>query len=235
MGAGGAATELVARLDADLARLLGDRDRAFLAFSGGLGSLLVAAVARKRCDLRCVVVGFRGAADVEAAMVAQKFLDYPVTVLRPTPRGAWRAARELRSSDPELSLSEVLALVPLALVEGRHPSARVLSGFGLTARTPALRRALHRREAPGPGLRLRFSRSTRLPLLRMAQAVGLPESFVRAAPRTPSEGSGVGPALRALARSRRVTLARLVASDGAADDNHERPVAREIPKSSDVD
>lgn len=230
-----AATEAVARLDREVARMLGTRDRAVLAFSGGLGSLLIAALARKRCDLLCVVVGFRGAADVQAAVVAQKFLDYSVAVLSPAPRGALQVAREIRAAEPGLSPFEAASLVPLALVEQGHPSARVLSGFGLTVRTPALRRALGHRGALSPGLRMRFSRSTRVPLFRMAEAVGLPESFVRAAPRTPPEGSGVGPALRALAHSREISLGRLLGASGQVSDNQEPRAKRLVFKSSDVD
>lgn len=228
-------TEAVARLDREVTRMIGTHDPVILAFSGGLGSLLVGALARKRCDLHCIVVGGRGAADVEAAMVARKFLDYPVGVLSPKPRDVLQMVREIRTAEPDLSLSEAVSLVPLALVEREHPAARVLSGFGLTARSPVLRRALGHRDALSPGLRMRFSRSARVPLFRMAEAVGLPESFVRAAPRSPSEGSGIGPALRAFAHSKKISLGRLFAADGLASDNHEPRPRRLVPKSSDVD
>jgi hypothetical protein len=155
-----------------------------------------------------VVVGFRGAADVEAAMVARDFLDYPLSILRPTPQETLRTARAIAAADPGLPLVHVLALLPLVLVEDRHRT--VLSGFGLTARDVALRRALAGRRARCPGLGMRVGGSTRAPLRRLAEAIGLPESFILAAPRAPVEGSGIGPILRRRAHARKVSLARLL-------------------------
>ena len=219
MRADGLTPRALVRLDAEIARTVAGRDRIVLAFSGGLGSLLVAALARKRCDLQCVVVGSRTSADVGAALVAQKFLDYPVTVLSPSAERARTVGRRIRSADPLLPLEDVLALVPLEFVEEHHPLEPVVSGFGLTARTPSLRRALESKAGRCPGLRLRVSHSTRVPLTRMAEAAGLPVSFIRAAPRSPLEGSGLGPALRALARSQRVSLDRLLSVDGPLREN----------------
>jgi hypothetical protein len=235
MAAGGTASRALVRLDAEVAHAVGDLDRIVLAFSGGLGSLLVAAVARKRCDVRCVVVGLRGASDLQAARVAQKFLDYPIAVVQPSADRAWRMAQAIRSLHPELPLSEALGMLPMALVEEEHPRDPVLNGFGLTARTPTLRHALGSDAGRSPGLRLRISHSTRAPLLQLAEAAGLPESFARAAPRSPLEGSGIGPALRALARSRKVSFARLFAPDVQRGDYHERRGRRLVPKSSHVD
>ncbi|HYM39665.1 MAG TPA: hypothetical protein VEY12_05920 [Thermoplasmata archaeon] len=195
-----------------MARVAAGRDEIVLAFSGGLGSLLIAALARKRCDLLCVVVGMRGSADVEAARVAQMFLDYRLAILRPSPSQALRAARRIAASGYPIPLAECLALVPLALVEARQPESLVLSGAGLTARTSSLRRALGEREALSPGLRLRLGGLGRRPLLRMAEAAGLPESFALAAPRSPLEGSGIGPVLRAMARRRGMSVPRLVSA-----------------------
>ncbi len=198
-------------LDAAVGRAVADRDEPVMAFSGGLGSLIVASLARKRGDIRCVVVGLPGSSDVEAAKVAQFFLDYPVEVLRPTRLQAFRRARALAATHPQLPVAEVLALVPLALVEERHHPSPVLSGFGLTLRTPALRGVLRARHRECPGLGYRGSPSTRAALVRMAMALGLPESFALAAPHTPVEGSGIGPALRSMAHEQRVSLSRLLA------------------------
>lgn len=206
----GAAARAVDRLDAAVAKAVAGVDEPILAFSGGLASLMVAALVRKRGDLRCVVVGLPGASDVEAAQVAHLFLDYPVSILRPTPTQALRAARSIAASDARLALSDVLALVPLALVEGRYSRRPVLSGFGLAARGAALRRALWPQRHRCPGLRSRAPAPTRAPLVRMAVDLGLPESFTLAAPRTPVEGSGIGPALRTLAHREGVSLPRLL-------------------------
>ncbi len=182
-----------------------------MAFSGGLGSLVVAHLARKRGDLRCVVVGFPGASDVEAAKVAKLFLDLPVEVLRPTRPQAFRKARSIAAAYPQLQIREVLALVPLALVEERRGPPSVLSGFGLTVHGSALRGALRSRRRHCPGLGARGMPSTRSALVRMAVALGLPESFALAAPHAPAEGSGIGPSLRSLAHERKISLPRLLA------------------------
>ena len=222
-------------MDAAVGRSVAGNEEATLAFSGGLGSLLVAALARKRCDLECVVVGTRGSADVEAAAVARDFLDHRLSVIRPTSSQALRTARTIAASQPRLSLADVLALVPLRLVEERYRPLHVLSGFGLTADGPALRRALASQGRWCPGLRLGIERATRAPLVRMAFAAGLPESFVRAAPRAPAEGSGIGPVLRGLAHARHVSLARFLSSAGLVSDYQKRTPRPCAFKSSDVD
>ena len=142
MGAPAAAVRVLARLEAYMARAFEGRDRVVLAFSGGLGSLLLAAVARKRGAVECVVVGTRGAADVGAALVARDFLDYPVEVLQPSPRKVLSTARAIRAADPALSPPDVLSLVPLALVRERCGDEIVLSGFSLAPASPPLRRHL---------------------------------------------------------------------------------------------
>lgn len=211
MGAERAANVLLRRLEADVARAAADRPRLVLAFSGGLASLLLAACARKRCDLLCEVVGFPGSADAEAAVVAQSFLDYPVRVLRPRPTEALHVARALLSSDARLSVAEAVSLVPFALVEARHRGSRVLSGFGMTGDSAAIRRVLLARSTLHPGLRPRGnSVPSRAALLGAADLLGIPEPFSRGARRSPSEGSGVGPALRALSHAERTTVSRLL-------------------------
>lgn len=235
MARDGPASRALSRLDAAVARAVAGREEATFAFSGGLGSLVVAALVRKRCDLECVVVGTRGSADVEAAVVARDFLDHRLSVLRPTPSQALGTARSIAAAQPRLSLGEVLALVPLRLVEERYRPLPVFSGFGLTANGTALRRALASRSRWCPGLRLGIEGDTRAPLVRMAFAAGLPESFVRAAPRTPAEGSGIGPALRGLAHARHVSLTRFLASAGLVSDYQKRTPRPGVFKSSDVD
>ncbi len=211
MGRDAAALRAVDRLDGAVGAAVAGLDEPVMAFSGGLGSLIVAALARKRGDLRCVVVGFPGSSDVQAAKVAQLFLDYRIEVLRPSRAQTFRKARAIAAAHPGLPIPEVLALLPLALVEDRHGPAPVLSGFGLTVRGSAMRDALRPRGLHCPGIGLRPEPSTRASLVRMALALGLPESFALAAPHTPVEGSGIGPALRALAHREHISLPRLLA------------------------
>ncbi len=203
---------VLAKLDASVAREFASRERLVLAFSGGLGSLILAGLARKHGDVRCVVVGTRGAADVAAALVARDFLDYRVEVLAPRPASILGTARALRAAEPRLHLAEILDLVPLALVEARYPRETVLSAFALAPRSAALRRHLAGRPSvsPPPGS---AAVTTRRFALRVARQLAIPEGFSEAARRSPAEGSGIGPALRAMGHSHHRSVDRLLADD----------------------
>ncbi len=211
MGTDPRVDRLARRLDAAIAAAFADRDRVVLAFSGGLASLILAALARKRGPLECTVVGTRGAADVEAAIVARSFLDYRVEVLCPSSSSILRAARSLASGNPGLSVEDVLSIVPLALVEERHPQGSILSGFGLSPRSGPLHRHLVAARCLIPGLGRSVSGSApRRVLLRLAEDLAIPDAFRLGPRRTPAEGSGVGPALRAMGHARHASVGRLL-------------------------
>ncbi len=208
MAAVSPARRILARLEADVAQAFEGQSAVILAYSGGLASLVLAAIARKHGDLRCVVVGTKGAADAEAAKVAQFFLDYPVDVLRPTPDTLLGTARAMLRTAPRLSAADVLAILPLTLVEQANPGCPVLSGFGLVPRSPGVDRRLAATGSHAPGFRRAPSRAI---VLRLARELGLPDAFALAAHRSPAEGSGIGPALRALGHARHASVARLLA------------------------
>jgi len=221
MAAESPAGRLLRRLDADVTRSLDGRQRVVLAFSGGLGSLILAALVRKRCDLVCEVVGLPGSADAQAASVAETFLDYPIHTLRPTPANALRTVRAILAQNVAMSTSEALSLAPLLLVEAHHPRDRILSGFGLTWGSARVRSFLASRSAVVPGLRIRATAPPpRARLLNVADLLGLPDTFSRAARRSPAEGSGVGPAIRALAHAESVSLARFLRPRLPFHENH---------------
>ena len=202
---------LLRRLDADLARAFAESEPVVLAFSGGLASLVLAALARKRGRVECVVVGTRGAADVEAALVAKSFLDYPVEVVRPSHRQILEAARAIRAVDARLDPAEVVSLVPLSLVLERHPEEPVVCGFGLSPRSSAVQRYLDAVRVYVPAVRRSSVRSPpRRTVAELAWALAIPDGFVLAARRTPAEGSGAGPALRAMGHARHASVARLL-------------------------
>ncbi len=201
---------LLARLDRELAREFETRRRVVLAFSAGLASLVLAALARKHGELRCLVVGTRGAADLSAALVARDFLDYRLEVVTPSPASALRAAIDIRAAAPNLALAEVLDLVPLALVEDRCPDALVLSGFGLALASPALRRHLAGRPSRAPAMPRAGEGLSRPTVLRIGRAIGLPDAFIGMGHRRPAEGSGIGPALRALGHAHHRSVETLV-------------------------
>ncbi len=228
--------QLLRRLDAEVARAVRGQDRIVVAFSGGLASLVLAALVRKYCDMACEVVGLAGSADAEAAAVAEKFLDYRVRVIQPRPAQALRAARSLVVKHSSLSSAEALSLVPLALVMARHPGDRVLSGYGVTWESPRLRSWLPSASAVFPGLCSRAAAPPPRPrLLGVADLLGLPGSFSRAARRRPAEGSAVGPALRAMAHADGVSLDRLLHLRDSVRDNQKRKATRVVTKSSAVD
>ncbi len=211
MGAERPAREVLARFESSVAKAVSGRERACVAFSGGLGSLILAAVARKRLDLRCVVVGPPKSADVEAAILAQTFLDYPVEVLQPEPEAVLARARALRREDPSLPMPDLLSLLPLALVQDRCAPEPVLHGFGFSPRSRALDRRLKAAGFPPPGLQRGGAASPdRRMAVAVADALGIPDAFSRVGRRTPAEGSGIGPALRALGHERHTSVARLV-------------------------
>lgn len=236
MGTEGPARRILARIDADVSRASSRRGRVVLAFSGGLASLVLAAVARKHGDMRCVVVGTRHASDVEAALVARFHLDYPVDVMRPGRARILDAARTVHAAHPRLAPADVLSIVPLVLVEERYPEARVLSGFGLSPRSAALQRYLAAALPRPPGLTRSAARPPpRRLVLRIAEDLGLPDPFALAARRTPAEGSGIGPALRALGHARHSSVARLLDADVPPRDYHGRPPSASVTKSSSFD
>lgn len=201
---------LLARLDAQVRSVLEPRHPTVVAFSAGLASLLLAAVARKHGDLRCVVVGTRRAADVGAAMVARDFLDYRLDVVTPTPASILETATKLRAEAPTLTLAEVLDLVPLAFVEAHRPEATVLSGFGLGPASTSLRRHTAGRPSRSPTLRQAEGGPSRHLVVRLAREMGLPDAFIQMSHRRAAEGSGVGPTLRTLGHAHHRSVDALV-------------------------
>src|SRR5436853_6851091 len=70
MGTPRSVLAFVERLERRMADLVSVETRAILAYSGGLASTLVAMVARKRCDLVCVVAGVEDSAAVRVSKAA---------------------------------------------------------------------------------------------------------------------------------------------------------------------
>lgn len=211
MASGDEEARLLARLDARIAAAFSGRERVTVAFSGGLASLVLAGIARKHGELRCVAVATRGAADLGAALVARDFLDYRLEAVTPTPESILRTAIALRAGLPRLTLPEVLDLIPLTLIEARWPEEPVLTGFGLAPRTAALRRCLASRTSQSPAVRTKRSGPSRRLLQGIGRELGLPDGFLLVAHRSPTEGSGIGPVLRALGHARHRSVDRLLA------------------------
>lgn len=227
MEANPASRVLVDWLETEIAQAIGDRKRIALAYSGGLGSTLVAAIARKRCDLTCYAVGIGGAADLEAADLAHAYLDYRIEKIRLTPSKALALARHIAAREPDAALVDVFTMVPIWAVRERVTHGTLLTGFGVESLSKRMRNLLEPLETTnpllslggerGPGARERWS--------ACADVLCLPPKFGRPRRRPPGSGSGIERATRALAAERRTTIRALV----RPPDYHVRPKHRSRP------
>ncbi len=207
----GRSERLLTRLERDVSRAVAGHDRVVLAFSGGLGSLVVGSVARKRTDVQCVVVGVRDGPDRVAATLAVMYLDLRVQVLPITARRALPVARRMADAHSDLSVAETLAFVPLRMVMDSQPAAEVLAGFTPDRLGPAARRSIKTALLRLPLLDVAGPTPLeRADLLGIGHLLGIPEAFLRVRARSPAVGSGLEPALRALAREERTTIAELI-------------------------
>jgi len=183
-----------------------------LAFSGGLSSTLIAAVARKRGDLTCIVVSTADSADLAAARIAESYLDHRIDLVRVSPARALEVARRIAALEPSLPVSRVLDYVPVVAAADRARGARLLTGLGGPGAPEGARRWI--REigiiAPLEGILEDRHSMSRTLASQSAAVLGLPPAFARPRRRSPREGSGIGPALRGLAAARGTTLRRLV-------------------------
>jgi len=199
---------LVDWLESEVVRVLGDGDRLELAYSGGLGSTLLAAIARKRCDLTCYTVGLRGSADLRAAEAAALFLDYRVEQIRITPSNAVALARGLAATVPMATAPEILSLLPAWTVAARTDRRPLLAGFGTAPTSSRVRDLLPNLRISSPLLRLEEGETSavRRRLSACADVLGIPAAFGKPRRRPPGSGSGIGPAIRQIAASRHTTI-----------------------------
>jgi hypothetical protein len=196
--------EFVERLEARITDRLSGRTDAVLAYSGGLPSTLVAMVARKRCDLVCVVAGREDSQDVRAAKAAKAHLDYRVHSVRLDLEGTLRIRERMEAANPRLSPSAVRALIPIRAVVEETPNNLILAGVG-TQRTDAkIATVLRAWGVQCPLMDLSRSRPPPRSLLRAAAMfLGLPVAWARVAHRSPVTGAGVDELLRSTGPSRR--------------------------------
>lgn len=197
MAAEGMARRILQGLEAAADPGTGGNGPRFLAYSGGLASTLLASVMRKRGDVRCLVAGVEGAADLQAAGIAETFLDYRVERIVLTPARALEAVRSIRSRYPGLRPLETLDLVPITGVASRAGAA-VLAGFAQGPMSSTFSRALRDASIATP-LRTRtegVQAISRAGLAAGARLLGLPPTFSETPRRRPAEGSGVREALR---------------------------------------
>jgi len=202
--------QLVSRLESVVMHAIRGHEEVTLAFSGGLASSVLAAVARKRCTLRCLVVGIDEAPDLQAARLAQEFLDIRLGTLQPSTLEILRWARSIARAAPVLRPSEVASLVPLTAILARPQARPVLAGFGPAPLSLPMQQYLRKVGAVLPFWDRGLGAIARPTLIAAARVLGLPEAFVRSRRRPPGKGSGVWPILCSLAKHRNTTAAVLI-------------------------
>jgi len=180
------------RLEGRMADLLSEETRVVLAYSGGLASTLVAMVARKRCDLVCVVAGVEDSAAVRAAKAAKAHLDYRVQFVHPDIEGTRRIRDRIDAATSHMSATAVRALIPVRMVFEETPNQTILAGFGPRNLDAKIGTILKDWGVLCPLQDLARSQPLPRSLLRAAAiALGLPVEWARAAHGEPATSAGI--------------------------------------------
>ncbi len=209
MAAEGEAGRFVDRLEAAIGRRIGSGRSVQLAFSGGLGSLVVAAIARKRCDLSCLFAAADDAPDAARASVLQSYLDYRLEIVRPTPKEWIAMARRIGRDQPRWTVREILDAVPILAVTANRRGG-FLAGHGSRRAGHAVRRWLAHLDVFVPIPASVRETGIRSHLIASGRVLGIPDEFLRVRPRSPEVGSGIGLLFREEARASRTSLGNLV-------------------------
>ncbi len=170
--------------------------RPVLAFSGGLTSLVLAMVARKRSDLRCLVAGVEGSADIAAAKRARDSFEYRVEVVPLDAALVRTIAAGLAADFPGLTGPQRTELVPLRAVLSHAPETPVLAGLRGVPLSVEVSRAAERAGVRLPLLRVMGGGVSRETVRSAAMYLGLPAAWARVRHRSPSEGAGIAQFLR---------------------------------------
>lgn len=224
MRSGLAAQVLEDWLETEVSRAIGGQEHISLAYSGGLGSTLVAAIARKHCDVTCFVVAVGDAEDLRAAKLAADYLDYRIEKIRPSRSGTLALIRRIAAMEPEAKLEDLFTMAPTFAVRERAEEGLLLTGFGLEEMSKPMRNLLAPLRTTNPLLPLHVGGGPvdRKRFIECAEILGLPRKFGRPRHRPPGSGSGVERSMRALAASRDTSVRRLV----RPRDYHIRPKVR---------
>ena len=187
----------VERLEDRIEKFVSGRDRVALAFSGGLASTLLAMIARKRCDLRCLVAGQGRSVDIRAAKEAKTYFDFRVDFIALGNRAIRGISERIAQANRDLSFSVVRALVPIRAVLDQWPNGPVLAGFHSRATKGPIAKTLRAWNVRTPLADLargrKLSRST---LQAAAISLGLPAEWARVVHRGPAAGAGIQGAFR---------------------------------------
>ena len=182
----------VRQLEGRIEDLVKGSNRVALAYSGGLASTLVAMVARKRCDLDCLVAGSSESADVRAARAAKQHMDYRIELVLLDGAATRQIRDRLVAARPGLSPRAVRSLLPLFAVVERAEGIPWLAGFGGTRVDSRIITESQRLGVRAPLLDLSNGGSIPRAMLRAAAVLlGLPEKWARVPHRAPPNGAGI--------------------------------------------
>lgn len=195
----------IARLEDRIENLVSGQKRVVLAYSGGLSSTLLAMVARKRCDLVCVVAGVEGSPDLRAAKAAKDHLDYRVEYVYLNRTETRRIHENMRSSSPSsLSSVAVRALIPVRAVREARPRELLVAGIRSPRPDEKLRAMLREWKVECPLVLPSRGLSVPRSMLRGATvSLGLPVEWAHVAHRDPATGAGIDRFLQRPTRTRR--------------------------------
>ena len=193
----------VGRLEDRIAREVDGQDRVALAYSGGLSSMTIAMIARKRCNLACFVAGREGAPDVEAARVAKTYFDLRVEHVLLDRVGTQAIRERLSHLRSRVSPQNLDSLIPLQAVLERTRGQRLLSGFGGSRTAAGIAGILRALKVRAPLVESARGRALPRSILREAAvSLGLPNDWARIPHRNPVAGAQIDELL--VSRSRRV-------------------------------
>jgi len=193
----------VRRLEERIAGDVAGQDRVALAYSGGLSSMTIAMIARKRCNLACLVAGREGAPDVEAARVAKTYFDLRVEHVLLDRAGTQAIRERLSHLRSRVSPQNLDSLIPLQAVLERTRGQPLLSGFGGSRTAAGIAGILRALKVRAPLVESARGRALPRSILREAAvSLGLPNDWARIPHRNPVAGAQIDELL--VSRSRRV-------------------------------
>ena len=184
-------TAIVRRLETSITDAIRGRDRVILAYSGGLKSTLIAMIARKRCDLTCIVAGTEGSADVEAGKRAKQHLDYRLETILLDSAIVQEIDRRLRADHPRLTNGERHDLIPVFAVLQVAGGEPIIAGFAGTLRASS-QSVLDLTQVAVPlHVATEKGRMLNRQLRAAALELGLPPSWANVRHRDPLDGAGI--------------------------------------------